>query len=231
MKAQVNSLSARRSKLRGKQDLLNLPQQQGDGYEQQGGGYQQQGGGYQQQQQPSMQSLMNAIQAIQRQLREMQQPVFFNVYRTLEFQGYGRSIPYDHMRLNVGMGMDIRTGVFTAPKSGTYLFLFTGYSIYLNTQVNIRKNGRLMLATAFHDQGDDSRGGVLSTQTSVYLRVGETVDAFLVSGEIFDDEIGFFTQFTGMLVSQDFSAGAAQIRPPRPNLLGNTLKNFLTGLL
>ena len=95
------------------------------------------------------------------------------------------------------------TGVFTAPKSGIYLFLFTGYSVHLNTQVDIRKNGGLMLATAFHDQDDDeaSQGGVLSTQTSVYLRVGETVDAFLVSGEIFDDERGFFTQFTGMLVS------------------------------
>ena len=188
MKAQVNLLSARRSKLRGKQSLQNSPRQQDQNRPPQ--------------LTPTLQSLSDAIRAIQYQLREMQQPVFFNVYRTWGFQGESSTIPYDLVRLNVGSGMNQATGVFRAPKSGNYLFLFTGYSIHVNTQVNIRKNGGAeLLATAFHDQGDDSQGGVLSTQTAVCLREGDTVDAFLVSGEIYDDERGFFTQFTGMLVS------------------------------
>ena len=150
-----------------------------------------------------VQSLKIAVQEIQSQLRELQEPVFFNAHRTLSYEAYGKTVTYDNVRVNVGDGMDPFTGVFTAPKNGYYLFLFTGYSIHIDTRVDIRLNGgKKLLATTFHyNQDASSEGGVISTQTATYLKKGDTVDV-LLSGEIFDGKEELYTQFTGMLVSR-----------------------------
>lgn len=84
-----------------------------------------------------MQSLKIAVQEIQSQLRELQEPVFFNAYRTFGYEAYGETVTYDKVRINVGDGMNPSTGVFTAPKNGYYLFLFTAYSIHIDDETRM----------------------------------------------------------------------------------------------
>ena len=70
--------------------------------------------------------------------------------------------------------------------------------------MEIRLNGQSLATTYYDEQDDDSRGGVLATQAVTYVNKGDTVDVFLHLvhyGEIFDNPEGFYTQFSGMLVS------------------------------
>jgi len=60
-------------------------------------------------------------------------------------------LSYDHQVINTGGGMNLKTGVFTAPKAGVYNFSFSimknGYSLeYL--EIILRLNGiRIGLST------------------------------------------------------------------------------------
>ena len=51
-------------------------------------------------------------------------PVHFYVQRSTPFTQQNAIIPYNFERLNVGGAMNIKTGVFTAPRNGTYHFAF-----------------------------------------------------------------------------------------------------------
>jgi hypothetical protein len=53
-------------------------------------------------------------------------PVYFHVQRNASYSLNGTTIPFQIERLNVGGGMNITSGIFTAPKSGIYFFSFTG---------------------------------------------------------------------------------------------------------
>ena len=53
-------------------------------------------------------------------------PVYFYVQRDQPYTLRGTTIPFNIELLNVGGGMNISSGIFTAPKSGIYFFSFTG---------------------------------------------------------------------------------------------------------
>jgi hypothetical protein len=53
-------------------------------------------------------------------------PVHFYVQRSSSFNSTGIPIPFDLERVNKGNAMDLTTGIFTVPRSGTYFFAFTG---------------------------------------------------------------------------------------------------------
>jgi hypothetical protein len=61
-------------------------------------------------------------------------PVYFYVQRNSPFNLFKDAITFDVARVNIGDAMDIQTGIFTAPKSGTYFFSFTGVAGFPETK-------------------------------------------------------------------------------------------------
>ena len=51
-------------------------------------------------------------------------PVYFHVQRNETYNFNGTTIPVQIEKLNVGGGMNITSGILTAPKSGILFFLF-----------------------------------------------------------------------------------------------------------
>ena len=49
-------------------------------------------------------------------------PVYFHVQRNSTYTLNGTTIPFEIERLNIGGGMNINSGIFTAPKTGIYFF-------------------------------------------------------------------------------------------------------------
>lgn len=93
------------------------------------------------------------------------------------------TIVFDSVTYNLGSHYNASTGVFTAPKTGVYLFGFTTllWTLGYSSHVILRKNG-----SAF--DGDGSLGiygsfnGTYAGQggsTTVYLTTGDTVDFYL----------------------------------------------------
>ena len=64
-------------------------------------------------------------------------PVYFHVQRNSTYSITGTKIPFQIERLNVGGGMNITSGIFTAPKSGIYFFSFTGLKVNAASQLHV----------------------------------------------------------------------------------------------
>ena len=152
------------------------------------------------QDQPTLQSLLDRINQIQDQL----QPVYFNAFRETGYLYTETAIPYTGTTLNVGGGMNAETGIFTAPKDGNYFFLFTSLLRSPlqpvragNRNIELRLNGDKILSRSI--VSTELAFGTLAVQTTVNLKKGDTVNAYLISGTIKEGGAKF-TQFTGFLL-------------------------------
>ena len=127
--------------------------------------------------------------------------VLFEVVRKTSYAGSTtKVIPWEIERLNIGDAMNITTGVFTVPVNGRYQFSFTGRAVNsVETYVNIRVNGAdIGMAYAFVS------GNSMPLMTTVNLKKGDRVDAFMNSGSLFDNVVNF-TRFTGILLEEDLN--------------------------
>jgi hypothetical protein len=52
-------------------------------------------------------------------------PVFFQVKRDSHLPPKNVPITFELAWMNVGLGMNLTSGIFTAPRAGTYFFSFT----------------------------------------------------------------------------------------------------------
>jgi len=110
-------------------------------------------------------------------------------------------MPFQVTRLNVGNAMNIGTGIFTAPKAGTYSFALSCTQFYTNyTTVKFLLNGNLI---AFSDLanvvGAYNSGSINSI---VKLKIGDQISIVLGAGALYDDGIPR-THFTGVLLEED----------------------------
>jgi hypothetical protein len=53
--------------------------------------------------------------------------VYFTVKRITSFSTVGTTLPFENETLNVGNAFNTSSGVFTAPRNGTYFFAFSGF--------------------------------------------------------------------------------------------------------
>ena len=128
-------------------------------------------------------------------------PVYFHVQRDQMYTSVGTTIPFQVVRLNVGGGMNITSGIFTAPVSGIYHFSFTAIKnrppayltvdLYLNSTYITRAEGTKVY---------DTITAALSVTLS--LKSGDRISLRLTEGELFDDFF-FHTNFNGLLLQEE----------------------------
>jgi len=119
-------------------------------------------------------------------------------------------MPFEKEYLNLGGGMNINSGVFTAPKSGIYAFTFkgTGGGTDSNFEgygwVYLQRNG-VAVAIGYSRNGITATSATLSTLSvhgTLKLIKGDTITIRHVEGTIISN-VNSYTQFTGSLLEED----------------------------
>jgi hypothetical protein len=134
------------------------------------------------------------------------QPVEFYVQRSNSFSPAGeKAISFDIERLNVGNAISIASGIFTVPKTGTYLFDFSG--------VSEPSNGVFSVVFYVNDEKKastlaDSVGQLTINLPSIWhLTKSSTVKLTMSSGTLYsDNKNGPLVHFTGILLEEDIFA-------------------------
>lgn len=116
------------------------------------------------------------------------------------------------MLVNVGRGMEIKTGVFTAPYSGQYSFHFNGFKDALmvdELHVALKLNGQTDLASSYigSPNGGSAHLSPFFLHTIASLKAGDKVSLYLMEGSIAEsiDYTGHGNNFFGFLLHQDLS--------------------------
>ena len=129
-------------------------------------------------------------------------PVYYHVQRNSTYSITGTKIPFQIERLNVGGGMNIFSGIFTAPKSGIYFFSFSGLKdfpasagvivvLYLNS---------IPITNAL---GFALNGYFTATLSSTLgLKSGDQISLRLESGQLYDSTASY-TNFNGIMLQED----------------------------
>ena len=148
------------------------------------------------------------------------QPVYFYVQRNDPFSATDANIPFDVERVNVGKAMDLTSGIFTAPRKGTYFFSFSGLASFPETTSPDRARLKIGLYL-----GGTSIGGVqteesntvanqfssLSLQLTLNLVKDEDIwlqiDVMSSGVVLYDDATseggGHWTHFTGWMLEEE----------------------------
>ena len=133
-------------------------------------------------------------------------PVHFYVVRSSPFSKPNSSITFEVEALNAGGAMNIKTGVFTTPRDGTYHFDFAFRKESLSDKcitVFIRKNGVIVGAAQTSDNvGFNLQSSISST---LKLKSGDKVDLFEIHGGIMYDDPHHYNHFTGWLMEEDLN--------------------------
>ena len=128
--------------------------------------------------------------------------VYFHVRRKTIFSEVQKTIPFEIENLNIGNAMDMKSGVFKAPKAGVYYFTYSGTkrNTASDTNVDLRLNGKEIARG--HSTG--MHGSLtMSIHATVKLQVGDEISLFLTEGVIFDMDIYPLSNFIGLLVEED----------------------------
>ncbi|KAK4011384.1 hypothetical protein OUZ56_020498 [Daphnia magna] len=144
-------------------------------------------------------------------------PVYFHVRNSANgFNQLFTPIPFGTEKLNVGGGMNITTGIFTAPRMGKYFFAGSGlgdfqsnltYSSRLYVDVQLCKNGE-RIGVGVSDELSSSvwQTETFTVQVTVPLQVGDQI--WLEISKITQGVSLYgngFLQFTGFLLEEVIS--------------------------
>lgn len=132
---------------------------------------------------------------------DVKTPVYFYVQRHSPFFDAGSVVPFQIERLNMGSAMNLSSGVFTAPKSGVYIFTFSGLksSSPAASIVQLQHNGVIV--------GSSWAPGLpsyfsMTLSSTLELKEGDEIQLLLLKGQLHDDG-SHYTHFTGKLLHEE----------------------------
>ena len=141
-------------------------------------------------------------------------PTYFYVQRNSTFNQTQTPIPFEIEKVNIGGAMNLQTGKFTAPRSGTYFFSLSGIAyipvsssklvFFMGLYVNGIQIGR--------SHADDSSNTVVfetySQQSTLNLQAGDLVWIEIVkqsTGVYLHDDVNHYTNFNGLLLQEQLN--------------------------
>ncbi|XP_046645655.1 probable E3 ubiquitin-protein ligase bre1 [Daphnia pulicaria] len=137
-------------------------------------------------------------------------PVHFYVQRNSTFETNGTPIPFDLAWVNEGNAMNLTSGVFTAPRTGTYFFFFTGVATFPvsagRAQLGLHLNGGEIGKSVIEKANVLLRQwSVLSLQSTLSLKSGDQVwvQMDVTSWSYMYDSSDHLTHFTGFMLDEE----------------------------
>jgi C1q-related factor len=128
-------------------------------------------------------------------------PVYFYVQTTETYDNAGTIIPFDTEQLNVGGGMNITSGIFTAPKSGIYFFSFNGLKDFQRDALGVSLYHNSIYITQAYGALGPNYNPVALTST-LRLRSGDQISLLLDYGQLKGNQ-SRNTNFIGMLLQEE----------------------------
>lgn len=143
-------------------------------------------------------------------------PVYFYVQKNdMNIATQKTPIPFEVERLNIGKAMNLTSGIFTAPRAGTYFFSFTGIASFpatpttLTLRLGLYLNGH-ELGNGYADHGHNiGLYKSFSFQSTLKLQAGDKVWLAISYSsarvELHDNKAFHYSHFTGQLIEENIS--------------------------
>ena len=130
--------------------------------------------------------------------------IAFSAYitRTNSHISPGSALKYDHVLLNDGAGYNSYTGSFTAPVSGTYLFMFQ-FDARVHTFVRLTVDGRNIVDAVVNPHiNTQDRENMSGNSAIIHVGIGQAVlvEVYDVVGEVASSDKYRLSTFSGMLL-------------------------------
>lgn len=118
--------------------------------------------------------------------------------------GSNNVLRFDMERLNIGGGMNLKSGVFSAPKTGTYAFQFSivknGYNVDM-LDIFLRLNGTRI---GYSTVSPSLMAAPVTLQSTLKLKRGDRIDLQKgKNGGLSESSIGYCHHFTGWLLEEN----------------------------
>jgi len=118
-------------------------------------------------------------------------------------------MPFEKQYLNLGGGMNLASGVFTAPKAGIYAFSFTGLGHKSGSDyagwgyVYLQRNDEIVaMGDSYLKGATENTKSTVSVHGTLKLYKGDTITIRNNAGTIFSDEHSQI-KFTGSLLEEE----------------------------
>ncbi|KAI9563566.1 hypothetical protein GHT06_011030 [Daphnia sinensis] len=145
-------------------------------------------------------------------------PIYFYVQKTEPFSTENIPMPFERAMLNNGGAMNLETGIFTAPVTGTYFFSFTGLvqfevtstGILSELVIRLFRNNQEIARSQINEVNAVTNPNYLSPitlQSTLKLNATDEVwveiDRGIVFGYLFDYSNTYCTNFNGWLLEEE----------------------------
>ncbi|XP_057365355.1 uncharacterized protein LOC130686079 [Daphnia carinata] len=142
-------------------------------------------------------------------------PTYFSVQKNQLFKTTDVAIPFDVEKVNVGNGINLKTGIFTAPRDGIYFFSFNGLASSEPAEgtayvgVGLFLNA-IQVGRTFQHEGDVTthHDRPLTLQSTLKLKANDHVwlqiTGVAPTSFLFDNHHGH-NRFTGFMLNEEFT--------------------------
>jgi hypothetical protein len=142
-------------------------------------------------------------------------PTYFYVQKNTNFSTTNIPIPFEITKLNIGNAMNLSSGKFTAPRTGTYYFSFTGLvsfpatganEVYLGVELLLNGNG-VALGTVDEANTINSQLTPFTFHSTLDLKSGDQIWLIIkhmTPGAYLYDRVNWQSNhFTGWILEED----------------------------